>query len=60
MKVRRDLICRNPRCGDRIKPEWDGGEWTGLCPSCRLAGRWGAYVAFAVLFLGKLVTWWLG
>lgn len=52
--------CRNPRCSEEFRPAWEGGGWTRLCPSCRLAGRWGVYLAFAVMAIWKLATWILG
>lgn len=33
--------CRNPRCAARLKT-----RQRGLCASCRLAGAWGAGLAF--------------
>jgi ribosomal protein L37AE/L43A len=39
--------CRNPRCRDVIVGVW-------LCPSCALAGRWGAGTVAMVAGLLKL------
>jgi len=39
---------------------FDGGRLTGLCPSCRLAGRWGSYLAFTAWLVYKLATMALG
>jgi hypothetical protein len=49
--------CWNPRCGETIDT-YDPAEVsiTGLCPSCRMAGRWGAFAAFLTLGIVKLVT----
>ena len=43
--------CRNPRC--RVET----ASPLGVCASCRLAGTWGAGVAFLVGALLKLVGW---
>lgn len=57
---RRDTrTCRNPRCGD-VFDLWDGAAWSPLCPSCRLAGRWGAYLVAAGAAVYKLATVLLG
>lgn len=50
---RDDRTCRNPRCGEPLNL-FSGGRWTGLCPSCRLAGRYGVYAAFGIYVAGKL------
>lgn len=55
--MKRD-VCRNPRCQERMMP-WQSGL-TGLCPSCQLAGRWGAGAAFAAWAAWKLLTLWIG
>jgi hypothetical protein len=54
------VICRNRRCEEYYRPEFEGGGITGLCPSCRAAGRWGVAAAFVAMLGWKLVCWWLG
>ena len=56
---RDDRVCRNPKCGEPLNL-FSGGRWTGLCPSCRLAGRWGFYLSAGVAVGARLVLWWLG
>lgn len=46
--------CRNPRCGETFN-RWDGGDLTGLCPSCRLAGQYGAGLVFVLFAAWKLL-----
>ena len=50
---RDDRVCRNPRCGEPLNL-FSGGRWSGLCPSCRLAGRGGAFAAVVIYCLVKL------
>lgn len=45
----RPSCCVNPRCGEMLVE-----HGFALCPSCQLAGRWGALIAFLLMALLKL------
>lgn len=46
-------VCANPRCGEVLTSRFD--VRARLCPSCRLAGRWGALATFAVVLVVQVV-----
>lgn len=52
--------CRNPRCREDYQPVFVGGRFSGLCPSCRLAGQYGAGFAFAAILVYHALQWWVG
>jgi hypothetical protein len=59
MRRLRERTCRNSKCGEPVA-QWEGGRITGLCPSCRAAGRWGVGLAFVFMAGWKLTMWWIG
>ena len=46
--------CRNPRCNEPFG-NWERFYMGRLCPSCRLAARYGAALAFGIAVVIKLV-----
>lgn len=48
----RQRYCLNPKCGERIAVSTP----LPLCPCCRLAGRWGAGLAFVVFLVGHVLA----
>jgi hypothetical protein len=59
--------CWNPRCQDWLPKFGPGGSsqvWlrmplAPICPSCRLAGQWGAALVFAIAVVIEVLRRWL-
>lgn len=51
------MFCRNPRCGEMLTPLRLRPSRVRLCPSCRLAGSYGAGAAAVAIFVVELIAW---
>lgn len=52
--------CRIRGCDAYVNPWMDAvGGWLRVCPSCRLAGRYGAALATVVVVVCELLMWWI-